>query len=249
VALHPLAENFASVADAYESGRPDYPPAVSGAIGAELELAAGARVLDLAAGTGKLTRRLLAGGFDVVAVEPQASLRAKLAAAVGADRVREGVAEAIPLADGAVDAVTVADAFHWFDQGAALAEMRRVLAPGGGLALLSMAPDWSGASWAAEVGELIGALRPEHPHYEGPPWPEVVGAAAGWAAPWELRLTRSVPAEPDRIADYVASMSFIAALDDAEREANLDRVRQIVAAGETPEKLGVHVRIVFSRRS
>ena len=248
MALHPLAENFASVADAYESGRPDYPPAISGAIGAELELPPGARVLDLAAGTGKLTRRLLAGGFDVIAVEPQESLRQKLAASVGADRVREGVAEAIPLADGAVEAVTVADAFHWFDQGPALAEMARVLVPGGGLALLSMAPDWSGASWSEELGELINRLRPEHPHFDGPPWPEVVSAAGGWAEPWELRVTRSVPAEPQRIADYVASMSFIAALPDAEREANLDRVRQIVAAGETPDKLGVHVRIIFSRR-
>lgn len=249
MALHPLAENFASVADAYESGRPDYPPAVSGAIGAELELAPGARILDLAAGTGKLTRRLLAGGFDVVAVEPQESLRAKLAQAVGADRVLDGVAEAIPLPDGAVAAVTVADAFHWFDQGPALAEMARVLVPGGGLALLSMAPDWSGATWAEEVGELIGSLRPEHPHYDGPPWPEVIRGAGGWADPWELRLTRSVPAEPDRIADYVASMSFIAALPDAEREATLERVRQIVAAGETPDQLGVHVRIIFSRRA
>jgi SAM-dependent methyltransferase len=247
VGLHPLAENFASVADAYESGRPDYPPAVSGAIGAELDLGPGARVLDLAAGTGKLTRRLLAGGFDVVAVEPQESLRAKLAEAVGADRVHEGVAEAIPLPEDSVQAVTVADAFHWFDQGPALAEMGRVLAPGGGIALVSMAPDWSGASWAEEVGELINSLRPEHPHFDGPAWPEVVSAAGGWVEPWSLRLTRSVEAEPDRIADYVASMSFIAALPDTEREVNLERVRQLVAAGETPDRLGVHVSIIFSR--
>ncbi len=249
MALHPLAENFASVADAYESGRPDYPPAVSGAIGAELELRPGARVLDLAAGTGKLTRRLLAGGFDVVAVEPQESLREKLAASVGAERVQAGVAESIPLPDGGVEAVTVADAFHWFDQGPALAEIARVLVPGGGLALVSMAPDWSGASWAQEVGELIGSLRPEHPHFDGPPWPEVVRAAEGWADPWDLRLTRSVAAAPERIVDYVASMSFIAALPAAERETHLARVGEIVAAGETPERLGVHVTILFSRRT
>ena len=84
--LHPLAEQFASVAGAYERGRPDYAPAVVGALAAELQIAAGAPVLDLAAGTGKLTRALLAAGFDAVAVEPQTSLRAVLAAAVGADR-------------------------------------------------------------------------------------------------------------------------------------------------------------------
>jgi SAM-dependent methyltransferase len=249
VALHPLAENFASVADAYESGRPDYPPAVSGAIGAELGLRSGARVLDLAAGTGKLSRRLLAGGFDVIAVEPQESLRAKLAEGIGAERVHVGVAESIPLADGEVEAVTVADAFHWFDHGPALAEIARVLVPRGGLALISMAPDWSGASWAEEVGELINGLRPEHPHFDGPAWPDVLRAAEGWVEPWELRLTRSVPAEPARLPDYVASMSFVAALPDAERQASLDRVSEIVAAGQTPDRLGVHVSFLFSRRA
>src|SRR5438270_7125297 len=122
--LHPLAERFADVAGVYERGRPEYPPAVVGAIAAELGLSGAAPVLDLGAGTGKLTRALLAAGLDVVAVEPQASLREPLAASVGAERVREGSAEAIPLADGTVRAVTVADAFHWFDQAAALAEIR-----------------------------------------------------------------------------------------------------------------------------
>ena len=95
--LHPLAEQFAALAQVYERGRPGYPPAVVGAIGAELGLAPGARVLDLAAGTGKLTRALVAGGFDVVAVEPIESLRAILIGIVGAERVHDGVAEAIPL--------------------------------------------------------------------------------------------------------------------------------------------------------
>lgn len=119
------------MADAYERGRPDYPPAVPGAIGAELGVAPGGRVLDLAAGTGKLTRTLLAAGYDVVAVEPQAPLRAIVAAAIGADRVHDGVAEAIPLADESVAAVTVADAFHWFDRAAALAETAASCSPAG----------------------------------------------------------------------------------------------------------------------
>jgi predicted RNA methylase len=96
MALHPLAEQFASVAEAYERGRPEYAPAVVGALGAELGLGAGDPVLDLAAGTGKLTRALLAGGLDVIAVEPQASLRERLSANVGTERVREGLAEDIP---------------------------------------------------------------------------------------------------------------------------------------------------------
>jgi ubiquinone/menaquinone biosynthesis C-methylase UbiE len=129
MALHPLAERFASVADAYERGRPDYPAAVIGALAAELMLAPSAPVLDLAAGTGKLSRALLAAGLDVVAVEPLDSLRAVLARNIGPERVLEGFAEAIPLADTSVDAVTVADAFHWFDHAPALAEIQRVLRP------------------------------------------------------------------------------------------------------------------------
>ena len=139
-------------------------------------------MLDLAAGTGKLTRALLAAGLDVVAVEPQAPLREILAASIGAERVREGTAEAIPLPDGSVAAVTVADAMHWFDHAAALAEIRRVLRPGGGLAVLTTVPDWGSASWAHEVGSLIGDLRPQHPHFDGPPWQDALAAADGWGS-------------------------------------------------------------------
>src|SRR3954449_6197274 len=123
VALHPLAQQFASVADVYERGRPDYTPAVVGALAAELGIAPGARVLDLGAGTGKLARALLAFGLDVVAVEPQGALREVLAVGIGGQRVLEGTAEEIPLPDQSVAAVTVADAFHWFDQSMALAEI------------------------------------------------------------------------------------------------------------------------------
>ena len=168
--LHPLAERFATVADSYERGRPDYPPAVTDVLAAELRLAPGARVLDLAAGTGKLSRALLAAGLDVITVEPHAALREVLAGHVGAERVLDGRAEQIPLASGSVAAVTVADAFHWFDRQAALAEIRRVLVPGGGLAVLASVPSWRGASWAHELGTLMFARRPEHLHFDGPPW-------------------------------------------------------------------------------
>jgi SAM-dependent methyltransferase len=249
VALHPLAAHFASVADAYERGRPEYAPAVVGALAAELGLAPGAPVLDLAAGTGKLTRALVAGGLDVVAVEPLEPLRQKLAAAIGAERVREGVAEAIPLPDSSVDAVTVADGFHWFDQARALAEIRRVLRPGGGLAVLSTLPDWSGASWAHEVGTLVESLRPEHPHFDGPPWQEAVRAAGGWSTPRELRVTTSQPTHPERIVAWVASMSFVAALPEDERDGSLARVAEMVDAGEMPAELPVHVVIGLTSRA
>jgi SAM-dependent methyltransferase len=243
MALHPLAERFAEVAGAYERGRPEYAPAVVGAIAAELRIPADGLVLDLAAGTGKLTRALLSGGLNVVAVEPQASLREVLAASVGGDRVVEGVAEAIPLADRSVAAVTVADAFHWFDRQAALEEIQRVLHPDGGLAILVTIPDWSGASWAHELGSLVEGSRPEHPFFDGPPWQESVRSSGSWRNLREIRVTTSQSADPERIVDHLASMSWLAALPEDERTDLLERFRAVIQAGDTPGEMPVHVAI------
>jgi len=139
--------------------------------------------------------------------------------------------------------VTVADAFHWFDQVPALDEIRRVLRPRGGLAILSTIPDWDGASWAQELGALLAALRPEHPHFDGPPWQDAVRAAAGWTAPREVRVTTSQPARPERIVDHVASVSWVAALPEGQRAETLAQIRAIISAGETPAELPLHVLI------
>jgi SAM-dependent methyltransferase len=242
VPLHPLTAGFAEVAGAYERGRPDYAPAVVGAIVAELDIPAAGPVLDLAAGTGKLTRAL-GLGLDVVAVEPQPELRELLAASVGSEHVRDGLAEAIPLPDESVATVTVADAFHWFDHAVALAEIGRVLRPGGGLAVLSAVPDWSGASWAHEVGTLIAGMLTEHPKFDGPPWQESVRAAGGWTEPREIRVSASQPASPERMVDYVASMSWVASLPEDQRSETLAKVDAIISAGVTPTEMPIHVAI------
>jgi SAM-dependent methyltransferase len=243
VPLHPLAENFASVADAYERGRPEYPPAAIGALAAELGLAPGARVLDLAAGTGKLTRALVAAGLDVVAVEPLQALRDVLGASVGEQRVLEGLAEQIPLADDSLDAVTVADAIHWFDHAPALAEIARVLRPGGGLAVLVTALDWSDASWAEELGEMLMGLRPAHPHFDGLAWQDSVRMSGDWSEPREIRVTVGRPASPERLRDHIESFSWIAAMGDGERAELLARVEATIRAGETPSELPFRVAI------
>jgi SAM-dependent methyltransferase len=238
--LHRLAARFADVAGAYDRGRPDYAPAVVGAIAAELSLPAGAPVLDLAAGTGKLTRALLRAGLDVVAVEPQSQLREILAPSVGDGRVHDGTAEAIPLDANSVAAVTVADAFHWFDQPVALAEIERVLRPGGGLAVLTTVPDWGGATWAQQVGALMAGLRPEHPHFDGPPWQDALAAAGAWTTPREIRLTILQRTSPERIIDYIASLSWIAALPARRRATMLEQIASAVRDGDTPSELPVH---------
>jgi SAM-dependent methyltransferase len=247
--LHPLAEHFGSVADLYERGRPDYPPAVVGALAAELALVPGDPVLDLAAGTGKLSRALLAAGFDVVAVEPQGAMLEKLVETIGAERAHEGVAEAIPLPDASVAAVTVADAFHWFDRPRTLEEIRRVLRPGGGLAVISTAPDWSGVSWAHELGALVQGSRPEHPHFDGPPWQEAVREAGGWSEPREVRVTTTQPTSPERVVNHLASMSWIAAMPEDERAAMIGRMQALVSCGETPSELPIHVVIGLTSTS
>jgi SAM-dependent methyltransferase len=246
VAIHPLAQQFATVADAYELGRPEYPPAVVGAIAAELGVPEGAAVLDLGAGTGKLSRALLAAGYDVIAVEPLPSMRELLAERIGADRVLDGTAEQIPLADGSVAAVTVADAFHWFDRAPALVEIRRVLRPRGGLALVNTAPNWEGMSWAHELGTLVTELRPEHPNFDGEPWQEAVRADVGFGEPREITVTVPQPASAERIVAHMSSMSWIAALPDERRSEFRARIDELLASGEVPPELPVHYSIGFA---
>ena len=106
--LHPATRGFELAADVYERGRPDYPAAAIAWLVERLDLRPGRTLVDLAAGTGKLTRLLVPSGADVIAVEPLAAMRALIENA----RVLEGTAEAMPLPDASADAVTVAQAFH-----------------------------------------------------------------------------------------------------------------------------------------
>lgn len=247
MALHPLAAQFADVAQEYDRGRPDYPPAAVGALAAELGLAPGARVLDLAAGTGKLTRALVAFGLDVVAVEPQEPLRALLEASAGAVEVLDGVAEAIPLPDAGVDAVTVADGFHWFDRDRALPEIARVLRPGGGLALITAAPDWGDAAWGQPLGELIAERRERHPYFDGTPFEQTLRETPGWSEPWLVQVRADQPADAQRILDYIASFSWVAGMAPDERAAFLGRAAELV--DDVPPQLPVRFFMWLSARA
>ncbi|HEY0449120.1 class I SAM-dependent methyltransferase [Actinophytocola sp.] len=146
------ARSFGSNAAAYAEHRPDYP-----ADGVRWGLAAAThevrQVVDLAAGTGKLTASLVALGLEVTAVEPDADMLAELAARFPTARALVGSAERIPLPDASVDAVVVGQAFHWFDTDAALAEIARVLRPGGALAALWNRED-TDVEWVVELGRV-----------------------------------------------------------------------------------------------
>jgi SAM-dependent methyltransferase len=216
------AEGFSRSAEAYERGRPEYPDA---AIEYVVELMRpGATVLDLAAGTGKLTRPLVAAGLRVVAVEPVAEMRAALPGAL------DGTAEAIPLGDGSVDAVTVGQAFHWFDGDAALAEIARVLRPGGLLALVwNKRVDTDPLNQAIE--ELVAPYRGDTPGHRGP-WRAAFDRTSAFTPLEEAAFEHPVIQDADSLEARVGSISFIAALDPAERAAVLERARAIAGDGE-----------------
>jgi ubiquinone/menaquinone biosynthesis C-methylase UbiE len=150
------ARGFARSADAYERARPDYPAEAIAWLAERVGLGPGRTVVDLAAGTGKLTRPLADNGARVIAVEPVAEMRAALPASVEA---LDGTAESIPLDDGSVDLVTVAQAFHWFDGDAALAEIARVLRPEGRLVIEIMHRDLVVRDFSDQDWRLLGGGR------------------------------------------------------------------------------------------
>jgi SAM-dependent methyltransferase len=219
------AVGFARSADAYERGRPGYPEAAVRHVVAALP--PGAVVLDLAAGTGKLTRPLLGAGLEVIAVEPVAEMRAALPAGA---RALEGTAEAIPLAEGAVDGVTVGQAFHWFDGDAALAEIARVLRPGGVLALL-----WNRRVEDDPVNraidDLVDPLRGEVPTHRTETWRAAFERQTRFGPLDESIFENSQELNADGLEARVGSISFIASLELAERAAVLERARAIAGAG------------------
>jgi SAM-dependent methyltransferase len=188
-----------------------------------LGIGAGRDVLDLAAGTGKLTRLLVPTGAHVVAVEPVGNMRALLAGV----EVLDGTAEAIPLPDASVDAVTVGQAFHWFDPTAALAEIDRVLRPGGGLGLVWNERDES-VPWVAEYGQIFN-WQVDRPYAHGVDWAAVVDAAGRFTATEHRRLGWEQVLDEDGLVDRALSTSYVATWS-AERQADIARrIREMVA--------------------
>jgi SAM-dependent methyltransferase len=216
------ARSFETVAAEYERHRPDYPDEALRWAAERLGLEPRARVLDVGAGTGKLTRGLVDLGFDVVAVEPGGPMLEQLRAAVPEAEALTGSAESVPLPDESVRAAFAGQAYHWFDRGRALPELHRVVRAGGGLALL-----WN---WwderdplQAELGELVGFAGRE-PYREddlpGEPWFRELGRT----------VTESVQeSSPDRLAGYLSTVSAYLVAEADEREEWLWEVRATAA--------------------
>jgi SAM-dependent methyltransferase len=211
------AASFGAAAATYERARPSYPDRA-----VDWLVPPGARrVLDLGAGTGKLTRVLAGRGLEVVAVEPSAGMRGQLARVLPGVTAVGGMAERIPLADHCVQAVLVAQAWHWVDPARAVPEVARVLTPGGRLGLLWNIRD-ERSDWVAELTRIIhtpeyvdnGSLAPQ----VGPPFGPVERFDVEW----------SRPAAPAEIVDLVASRSYIITMPPDQRAAVLARVRRLL---------------------
>ncbi|MET0158659.1 MAG: methyltransferase domain-containing protein [Acidimicrobiales bacterium] len=224
------AVGFGRGADDYVAARPSYPSAVFDLLADELGLGPETDVLDLAAGTGKLTEDLVARGARVVAVEPVAAMRERLVALLPDIDARDGTAEALPLDDASVDLVTVGQAFHWFDAPTALAEIRRVLRPGGGLAMIWNVRDET-VDWVRELGEIKDEVDggPPYRHHRDADWEGLVDADGGYDAYTEDWFPNWQDASVEIVVGRTASTSWISALPDDRREAVLDDVRALLA--------------------
>jgi ubiquinone/menaquinone biosynthesis C-methylase UbiE len=162
------ATGYEAASDAYERGRPEYPSDAVDYIARKLPISGGRTILDLGAGTGKFSRLIVPFGASIVAIEPVDAMRKKLIEAAPSARVSGGTAERIPLPHASVDGAVVAQAFHWFDGPAALAEIHRVLVPGGRLALIWNVRDES-VRWVEELTKIIDP-------YQGESTPTTAGA-------------------------------------------------------------------------
>lgn len=222
------ARGFGAAGEAYEQGRPDYPPAAVECLVRHLEIGPGRRVLDLGAGTGKLTRCLVSTGAWLVAVEPVGTMRAAFACALPTVPVAGGAAEAIPLRDGAVDAVVVGTAFHWFDGATALRELHRVLRPGGHLGLVWLARD-ERVDWVAQLVRLVDAFkRGDPPRYTDGRWRRPFATGSLFTPLEEAQFPFVQEAGRATALARVASTSFVGTLSPDERREVLRRVQTLL---------------------
>jgi SAM-dependent methyltransferase len=228
-----LASSFGSAATAYAAHRPDYAPA---AIQWALEHAPGPRVLDLGAGTGKLTGSLLALGFDVVAVEPDAAMLAELRRTHPEVRAHSGGAESIPLEGASVDAVLAGNALHWFDMAAAGPEIVRVLTPGGLLAGLWNVMD-DRVEWVGELARISGsaAIGPRDTFSN---WRSATaslhlpsaGGSPSFGFPEQAEFPHAQRRTAESLVETLGTRAGLLVMAEPERAATLGRIRAFLAS-------------------
>ena len=236
-----FARSFERTADAYERGRPGYAEAALDAV----PVRADAAVLDLAAGTGKLTRQLVRRFERVVAVEPLSGMRAVLQHVVPEAEALPGTATEIPLEDAAVGAVFVGEAFHWFGNDDAVREIARVLRPGGTLAVLFNQADGKIEPPLPQAFrdalDSVALVKP----------PEFTVRSGLWRTPFpgpfepftEISFPNAVELDREEMLANVASWSTVAGLPDAERGQLLEQLSALLPEGSYRHPLRTHLYV------
>jgi ubiquinone/menaquinone biosynthesis C-methylase UbiE len=244
------ALSFGKGADAYDSARPEYSQEALDLVTSRLGLGPDAEVLDLAAGTGKLTRPLTERFARVIAVEPDPGMRAVLRQATSCCKVLEGRAESIPLPDEAVDAIFVGQAFHWFANTDAVAEIARVLRPGGGLVLI-----WN--TWwetqpplpkeaEALIESVVSRPKLEPVRLASDDWRDCFRGSPFDELHKEEVESRNLDADADRLVTLFLSTSPFATLPPDERERVESELRRLVSGSY---RLPVGTRLFWTRLS
>jgi ubiquinone/menaquinone biosynthesis C-methylase UbiE len=227
-----VARTFDKTAEIYERARPGWPAEALDHVIEQLGVDRTATVLDLGAGTGKLTRMLVDRFANVVAVEPLDGMRTLLESLLPKAETHAANAESIPLGDDSVDAVFSADAFHWFDGELALAEIARVLRPRGGLVLMWNEPDKPTEPSIAAAGALLnerGSSERQIDRYASGAWRESF-ASSSFEELSQVQFDHRQAVDREQLLAYFASMSWIAVLPDKKRRELLNEVRGLLDA-------------------
>jgi SAM-dependent methyltransferase len=224
---HPDSRSFELVADLYERARPGYPQEAIEWIAGKIGLGSASTVLDLGAGTGKLTRALVETGARVIAVEPGDAMRSELEHVLPDVEALRGAAEDIPLPDQSVDCIAVGQAFHWFRHDEAMPELHRVLRPGGALALLWNSRDQE-APLQQEISDLIlPFVPPDRSDHDR--WPKALEESTLFTEVEEAHFKFTHELDADAVCARIGSTSFVAAAP-VEARRDLDaRLRDVVA--------------------
>ena len=235
--VHDVAKlGFGKEAVVYERSRPSYPPNAVAWLVDRLKLRPGAVALDLAAGTGKLTRLLLPTGASVIAVEPVLGMRQVLHELLPRVPVVAGTAECVPIKASAVDAICVAQAFHWFDADRALAEIERVVRPGGGLGLVWNARDRS-VDWVDQVWAVMDEVEKRAPWRDHENWRDHAFCdRPGFGPLHDATFHHDQVTTPAGVVERMRGVSHIAVLGRQEQAEVLGRVHAVLS--EHPDTRG-----------
>lgn len=235
------AVGFDRAGDSYERGRPEYPQDAIDFLTETLQINSSSTIVDLGAGTGKFTKLLRRSETQLFAVEPVEGMRKKFHALLPVIKMLEGSAESIPLKDQSVDAVIVAQAFHWFNGELALKEIHRILKPNGKIGMIWNARDES-KDWVARLKDIIDPHEGGAPRYKTMRWKNAFDETNLFSRLHLRHFSYIQTGTVDTVVDRIGSISFISALPELQRNEVLNQVRNLVSThpetkGRTEVKL------------